>query len=161
MALVSGLILLFIVGSICLCDGQSNQLSVGFYEETCPNAEAVVRAVVREAALSDSTIPAVLLRLHFHDCFVEGCDGSILIDNGQNAEKNAFGHQGVRGFDVIEKAKAQLEATCNGVVSCADIVALAARDAISLAGGPSYEGTYRADRWGGFQSGPGQRFSGS
>lgn len=63
---------------------------------------------------------------------MQGCDGSILIDNGQNAEKNAFGHQGVRGFDVIEKAKAQLEATCQGVVSCADIVALAARDAISL-----------------------------
>lgn len=71
MALVSGLILLFLVGSICLCDCQSNQLSVGFYEETCPNAEAIVRAVVREAALSDSTMPAVLLRLHFHDCFVE------------------------------------------------------------------------------------------
>lgn len=68
MALVSGLILLFLVGSICSCDGQ---LSVGFYVETCPDAEAIVRAAVREAALSDSTIPAVLLRLHFHDCFVE------------------------------------------------------------------------------------------
>lgn len=71
MALVSGLILLFLVGSICLCDGQFNRLSVGFYDGTCPDAEAIVRAVVREAALSDSTIPAVLLRLHFHDCFVE------------------------------------------------------------------------------------------
>nr|XP_011457701.1 PREDICTED: peroxidase 43-like [Fragaria vesca subsp. vesca] len=140
MSLVSSLVLVFlVVGSICLSEGQFNRLTVGFYDQTCPNAEAIVRAVVREAALSDSNMPAVLLRLHFHDCFVEGCDGSILIDNGKNAEKNAFGHEGVRGFEVIDKAKAQLEATCHGVVSCADIVALAARDAISLAGGPSYE----------------------
>ena len=62
----------------------------------------------------------------------QGCDGSILIDNGPQSEKLAFGHQGVRGFEVIERAKAQLEASCPGVVSCADIVALAARDAIVM-----------------------------
>lgn len=64
--------------------------------------------------------------------YVQGCDGSILIENGANSEKNALGHQGVGGFDVIEKAKAQLESICPGVVSCADIVALAARDSIAL-----------------------------
>lgn len=62
----------------------------------------------------------------------QGCDGSILIDNGENAERHAFGHQGVGGFEVIERAKAQVEAMCPGVVSCADIVALAARDAVVL-----------------------------
>ena len=62
----------------------------------------------------------------------QGCDGSILIDNIPNAEKHAFGHQGVGGFEVIETAKRELEAICPGVVSCADIVALAARDAIAL-----------------------------
>jgi len=62
----------------------------------------------------------------------QGCDGSILIDNGPQSERQAFGHQGVRGFDVIEKAKAQLEGSCPGVVSCADIVALAAREAIVM-----------------------------
>ncbi|KAJ1434961.1 Secretory peroxidase [Sesbania bispinosa] len=114
-------------------------LQVGFYSNTCPQAESTVRAVVRDAVLSDPNMAAVLLRLQFHDCFVEGCDGSILIDNGPQSEKQAFAHQGVRGFGVIERAKAQLEASCPGVVSCADIVTLAARDAIVMANGPGYQ----------------------
>ncbi|XVF68108.1 hypothetical protein PTKIN_Ptkin10aG0176600 [Pterospermum kingtungense] len=137
MAIVFLLLLLLLSASFI---GTSRgQLNVGFYSNTCPDAESIVSGVVRNAAQSSSSVPAVLLRLHFHDCFVEGCDGSILIDNGPNAERHAFGHQGVRGFDVIDIAKAQLEATCPGVVSCADIVALAARDSVTLANGPSYE----------------------
>ncbi|XP_009801435.1 peroxidase 43 [Nicotiana tabacum] len=115
------------------------QLQVGFYGQTCPNVESIVSGTVREAAASNQNIAPVLLRLHFHDCFVQGCDGSILIENGEKAERHAFGHQGVGGFEVIEKAKAEVEAVCPGLVSCADIVALAARDAILLANGPSYD----------------------
>ncbi|KAL2342131.1 hypothetical protein Fmac_010071 [Flemingia macrophylla] len=119
--------------------GSEGQLQVGFYSNTCPQVDSIVNAIVRDAVLSDPNMAAVLLRLHFHDCFVEGCDGSILIDNGPQSERHAFAHQGVRGFDVIERAKAQLEGSCPGVVSCADIVALAARDAIVMANGPSYQ----------------------
>lgn len=80
MSLVSSLVLVFlVVGSICLSEGQFNRLTVGFYDQTCPNAEAIVRAVVREAALSDSNMPAVLLRLHFHDCFVEVLSSSYVL----------------------------------------------------------------------------------
>ncbi|KAK7328209.1 hypothetical protein VNO77_22311 [Canavalia gladiata] len=122
-----------------LMESSEGQLVVGFYSNTCPQVDSIVRGVVRNAMVSDPNMAAVLLRLHFHDCFVEGCDGSILIDNGPQSERNAFGHQGVRGFDVIEKAKAQLEASCPGVVSCADIVALAARDAVFMANGPAYQ----------------------
>ncbi|KAF8405846.1 hypothetical protein HHK36_007923 [Tetracentron sinense] len=132
MALVLALIILSY--SIGISQGQ---LRVGFYSQTCPDAEAIVSSVVQEAITSDFNMAAILLRLHFHDCF--GCDGSILIDNGPNAEKQAFSHQGVRGFAVIEKAKAELESACRGVVSCADIVALAARDAVALTNGPVYQ----------------------
>ncbi|KAG7587340.1 hem peroxidase [Arabidopsis thaliana x Arabidopsis arenosa] len=116
------------------------QLKFGFYSETCPSAESIVRDVVQHAVTNDPGKAAVLLRLQFHDCFVEGCDGSILIKHdGNDDERFAAGNAGVAGFDVIDEAKSELERLCPGIVSCADIVALAARDAIAEAKGPFYE----------------------
>ncbi|KQJ84288.1 peroxidase 70 isoform X2 [Brachypodium distachyon] len=85
---------------------------------------------------------ASLLRLHFHDCFVQGCDGSILLDDVGSfvGEKTAGPNKNsVRGYDVIDRIKQTLEQMCPGVVSCADIVALAARDSTFLLGGPTWE----------------------
>lgn len=47
------------------------QLIVGFYSSTCPNAEEIVSSVVQEAVHEDPTMAAALLRLHYHDCFVQ------------------------------------------------------------------------------------------
>lgn len=116
------------------------RLQRGFYSSSCPDAESIVSQVVKEGTDSDPTLPAALLRLHFHDCFVDGCDGSILIDTSSgNDERHASAHQGVRGFDIVETAKSRLEDACPGVVSCADIVALMARDSVSISRGPKYE----------------------
>ncbi|XP_057742294.1 peroxidase 25-like isoform X2 [Arachis stenosperma] len=113
------------------------QLRTGFYSSSCPSAEAIIRSTVESHFNKDPTIAPGLLRLHFHDCFVQGCDGSILIADS-SAERNAVQNIGLRGFEVIDDAKSQIEATCPGVVSCADILALAARDAVHLSGGPSW-----------------------
>lgn len=115
------------------------QLRVGFYSKACPNAESIIHDVVQKAVAKNPRNAAILLRLQFHDCFVEGCDGSILIRNDADGELKARGNLGVLGFDVIESAKAKLENICPGIVSCADIVALAARDAVSLVKGPFYD----------------------
>ncbi|KAL0674454.1 hypothetical protein Bca4012_002435 [Brassica carinata] len=110
---------------------RSQSLKNGYYSASCPRAESIVRSTVESHFDSDPTISPRLLRLHFHDCFVQGCDGSVLI-KGKKAEQAALANGGLRGFEVIDDAKAQLELECPGVVSCADILALAARDAVDL-----------------------------
>ena len=47
------------------------QLSSTFYDSTCPNVSSIVRGVVEQAAQNDVRIGAKLIRLHFHDCFVD------------------------------------------------------------------------------------------
>ncbi|KAB8117668.1 hypothetical protein EE612_059919 [Oryza sativa] len=113
-------------------------LKAHYYRHVCPAAEAVVRDIVTARVAADpAALPAKLLRLFFHDCFVRGCDASVLIDTvagsgaAAAAEKDAAPNGSLGGYDVIDTAKAVLEAVCPGVVSCADIVALAARDAVS------------------------------
>lgn len=102
---------------------------VGFYNTTCPQAEAIVHSVVQSAIRSNQAYAPGILQIFFHDCFVRGCDASILLD-GSSSEKTSSANSRLRGYDVIEAAKSKLESVCPGVVSCADILALAARDSV-------------------------------
>lgn len=118
-----------------------NALSLNHYDITCPNVESIVAEVVRDATSRDRTVPATLLRMHFHDCFIRGCDGSVLLESrgGNKAERDAAPNKSLHAFYVIEDAKRAVEAACPALVSCADILAFAARDAVVLYGGPTWD----------------------
>ncbi|KAJ6944658.1 hypothetical protein NC652_009882 [Populus alba x Populus x berolinensis] len=111
------------------------QLSPTFYDESCPNVNNIIRGVLVQALYTDPRIGASLTRLHFHDCFVNGCDGSILLDNTDTIESEkeaAPNNNSARGFDVVDDMKAAVENACPGIVSCADILAIAAEEAVCL-----------------------------
>ncbi|XVF41167.1 hypothetical protein PTKIN_Ptkin01aG0258200 [Pterospermum kingtungense] len=134
-------LLIFIVAaaSVESCHGS---LSPDYYKRTCPKVLSIVEEGVAAAIKKEPRMGASLLRLHFHDCFVNGCDGSLLLDDNATfiGEKTAAANNNsVRGFNVVDDIKAKLEKACPGVVSCADILAIAARDSTVMLGGPSWE----------------------
>ncbi|PKI46019.1 lignin-forming anionic peroxidase-like [Punica granatum] len=130
-------LMLVMVVSMIMSSSCQAQLMSTFYDRTCPDALGTIRTVIGKAVSKEHRMAASLIRLHFHDCFVQGCDASILLISGgeRTAQPN---NNSVRGFEVIDDAKAQVEKICPGVVSCADIVAVAARDASVAVGGPSW-----------------------
>ncbi|KAL5166745.1 Cationic peroxidase 1 [Glycine soja] len=143
----------------CLIGIVSAQLSSTFYGKTCPNALSTIKSEVVSAVNNERRMGASLLRLHFHDCFVQasqlslcpffhydlfslsGCDASVLLDDTSSfkGEKTAGPNAGsIRGFNVIDTIKSKVESLCPGVVSCADILAVAARDSVVALGGPTW-----------------------
>ncbi|CAL4900881.1 unnamed protein product [Urochloa decumbens] len=137
------LVFLFLVASVHGYPPSSGSaLSATFYDASCPSAHDVVRRVIQDARVSDPRIPASLIRLHFHDCFVQGCDASLLLDDDlpaiQTEKTVPANDKSARGFEVIDDIKAALEEACPGTVSCADILALAAEISVELAGGPRW-----------------------
>ncbi|XP_059451563.1 peroxidase 55 [Corylus avellana] len=132
---------LFLVMAFTIMGRGEGQLAENFYSSSCPSVEFIVKqAVSTKFSQTFTTIPATL-RLFFHDCFVEGCDASVLISSpNSDAEKDSEDNLSLAGdgFDTVFKAKQAVEATCPGIVSCADILAIAARDVVVLAGGPSF-----------------------
>uniref|UniRef100_A0A1D1YNK4 Peroxidase n=1 Tax=Anthurium amnicola TaxID=1678845 RepID=A0A1D1YNK4_9ARAE len=117
-------------------------LSWTFYKSSCPKVESIVRNYLKNAFKKDIGLAAGLLRVHFHDCFVQGCDGSVLLDGSASgpSEKDAPPNLTLRptAFAAINELRNLLQRRCGRVVSCSDIAALAARDAVELSGGPGY-----------------------
>lgn len=73
--------------------------------------------------------------------FMQGCDGSILLKH-DGSERTAHASKTLRGFEVVDDIKAELEKQCPKTVSCADILTAAARDATFELGGPYWAVPY-------------------
>ncbi|KAG2631254.1 peroxidase 35-like [Panicum virgatum] len=129
-------------GSAPTCAAQP--LRRNYYAGVCPSVESIVRGVVARKVRQTATCIGATVRLFFHDCFVQGCDASVMVASAGNntAEKDHPNNLSLAGdgFDTVIRAKAAVDAVpqCRNKVSCADILAMATRDAIALAGGPSY-----------------------
>ncbi|KAI3452386.1 hypothetical protein Pfo_009051 [Paulownia fortunei] len=117
-------------------------LTTTYYSKSCPRFEQIVQDTTTNKQIASPTTAAAALRLFFHDCFVGGCDASVLVSSTRfnKAERDADINLSLPGdgFDVIVRAKTALELTCPGVVSCADILAVATRNLVVMMGGPYY-----------------------
>ncbi|KAJ1287336.1 hypothetical protein BS78_02G002200 [Paspalum vaginatum] len=134
----SAVLVLVLCVILMLQQAAEAHLQVGAYNTTCPQAEEVVFQEMTAILGKSPDLAGPVLRLFSVDCFVGGCEASILLDStaGNTAEKDAPLNRGVRGYEVVDAVKAKLDAACPGVVSCADTLALAARDTIRLSKGP-------------------------
>ncbi|KAE8637150.1 hypothetical protein Csa_015108 [Cucumis sativus] len=117
------------------------KLQLNFYSNSCPQAEAIVRSVMHKAFIREPRSVASVMRFQFHDCFVNGCDASMLLDDTPTmlGEKLSLANiNSLRSYEVVDEVKETLEKVCPGIVSCADIIIMASRDAVFLTGGPDW-----------------------
>ncbi|CAN1183017.1 Peroxidase 17 [Linum perenne] len=121
----------------------TTSLRRGYYSTTCRQAESIVRHIMIDSLFSsDPRSLASVMRFQFHDCFVNGCDASMLLDDTETmlGEKLSLSNiDSLRSYEVVDQIKSELEKSCPGVVSCADIIIMASRDAVALTGGPYWE----------------------
>ncbi|KAL4591984.1 hypothetical protein LXL04_004961 [Taraxacum kok-saghyz] len=118
-----------------------SELQLNYYSQSCPNAEEIVKENVIKLYEEHGNTAVSWLRTLFHDCMVKSCDASILLEsiNGIQSEKTSKRNIGMRNFKYINTIKDALESSCPMTVSCADLVALSARDGIVMLGGPHVE----------------------
>ncbi|XP_060190871.1 suberization-associated anionic peroxidase 2-like [Lycium barbarum] len=99
-----------------------------------------IRAVVREHITTNRRFGAFVIRLFFHDCFLNGCDGGILLNIPGGELTSPPNANSIKGFAVILRATQRIKEQCpSAAVSCADILAIVARDSVNLLGGPLYQ----------------------
>ncbi|TKW37052.1 hypothetical protein SEVIR_1G022600v4 [Setaria viridis] len=142
----------FLLALLLLSSAAYGQLSEDFYAKNCSKLGTIVKEEVSRALSrprgGDPRMGASLLRLFFHDCLPQGCDASVLLDMNADVTKGRIidssekqadpNRNSLRGFEVIDRIKGEVEKACRGVVSCADILALATRAAVVELKGPTW-----------------------
>jgi len=123
---------------------ESVNLTKDYYKQTCPTFDQVVNQIVTTKQMDTPTTAAAVIRVFFHDCMVGGCDASTLVASNAlqgKTERDADVNLSLPGdaFDLVTRVKTALELQCPGVVSCADILAVSARNLVKMTGGPYYD----------------------
>lgn len=115
-------------------------LAFGFYAQSCPHFDSIIESRVQALLKQDAGVAAGLVRLVFHDCFVQGCDASILLNLTSGSELAAVPNRSIRksARQAVDDIKGKLESLCKGIVSCADIVVRASAVAVRQSGGPNF-----------------------
>ncbi|XP_077239192.1 peroxidase superfamily protein [Tasmannia lanceolata] len=129
------LLLLFLL--LVLPSGEGD-LRLNYYSESCPRAEEIVKEEVGKLYEKHGNTAVSWVRNLFHDCMVKSCDASILLEkaDGIVSEQKSDRNFGMRNFKYIKTIKDALEKECPMTVSCADIVALSAREGVVMLKGP-------------------------
>lgn len=65
-----GVCLLALVAMASIGSGHAT-LTTNFYDKSCPNIYSIVKAEIKKAVKAEKRMAASLVRLHFHDCFVQ------------------------------------------------------------------------------------------
>ncbi|XP_016195049.1 peroxidase 53-like [Arachis ipaensis] len=136
--------------SLVLCVVSSTliaQLGPLFYKHTCLPLHSTVHQVlhhISKGPAKDKRLFASLIRLHFHDCFVQvnGCDASILLNDTAAIKCEQLAPptiNSIRRLDVVNLIKKKIEKICPGVVSCVDILALATEMSSEMSKGPNWQ----------------------
>lgn len=131
------------VAIMMVVSAYATELRHDYYRGSCPNVESIVGNEVRKKHNETFVTAPATLRLFFHDCFIQGCDASVILASRNGiSEKDAPDDLSLAGdgFDTLIRAKAAIDNVpgCKFKVSCADILALATRDVVVLSGGPNY-----------------------
>ncbi|XP_042049907.1 peroxidase 21-like [Salvia splendens] len=136
----SAFIILLIPLLLQFPSGES-EIQSNYYWESCPRAEEIIKEQVTALYHKHGNTAISWIRNLFHDCVVKSCDASLLLEsaNGVESEKATSRSFGMRNFKYIQTIKHALEKECPSTVSCADIVALSARDGAVMLGGPYIE----------------------
>uniref|UniRef100_A0A7N0R9C7 Peroxidase n=1 Tax=Kalanchoe fedtschenkoi TaxID=63787 RepID=A0A7N0R9C7_KALFE len=119
----------------------TSELRLNYYSKTCPKAEEIIKQQVVKIEKKVGTVAESWTRILSHDCMVQSCDASVLLETTQEIQSELESDRsfGIRNLKYLNTIKKAVERECPSTVSCADILALAAKEAIVLRGGPEIQ----------------------